>query len=280
MDRLSPLFAHVALRARVFYSGNLCQLAPVLHEAGAGHVHLLRAGTLWVTDRHGQRLQVSEPGLVVLPHGGTHSLQPQQATLGVDLVCAMIDWGEETRATLVSGMPELMVLPLASVPAASDVARLIFDEAFGERCGRSAALERLTEYLLVLLLRHLMDTTNLGVGTMAALANPKLSKAITAMHEQPERAWTLALLAQQCGMSRARFATHFRTTSGVTPLDYLTNWRITLTKSHLLRGRQLKVIAPMVGYTNATALTRAFIRLTQRSPREWVNEERSCADNA
>jgi hypothetical protein len=46
------------------------------------------------------------------------------------------------------------------------------------------------------------------------------------MHKHPETSWSLEELAQHAGMSRARFAAHFRKVVGVTPFDYLTDWRL------------------------------------------------------
>ena len=48
-------------------------------------------------------------------------------------------------------------------------------------------------------------------GVLAGLADPRLAKALTAMHEAPKKSWTLEDLAGIAGMSRTRFAEHFRT---------------------------------------------------------------------
>jgi hypothetical protein len=49
----------------------------------------------------------------------------------------------------------------------------------------------------------------------------------------------------------------FRKIVGMTPFDYLTNWRLGVAQTMLRKGNSLKVIAVAVGYTNA--------RLSQRS---------------
>lgn len=269
MDRLSPLFARSVPSARVFYSGNLCQISTFEAEAHVGHVHLLRRGTMSVIDRHGRASRVEEPSLLFLPQSSAHRLVPDGAD-GVDLVCASVDLGDEARGALISAMPEVLVIALNQSSSLSPALDLLFQEAFDEKCGRQAALDLLMEYLLILLLRHLLDSSSVTTGILAALGDPRLSKAVTSMHDRPGHAWTLESLAETAGMSRARFANHFREVSGLTALDYLTAWRITVAKGLLKRGKPLKSIAPMVGYASAVALTRAFTHRVGMPPLTWL----------
>lgn len=270
MDRLSPLFARSVPSARVFYSGNLCQISTFEAESHVGHVHLMRRGRMSVIDRHGRSSRVEEPSLLFFPRSSAHRLVPDDAEGGVDLVCASVDLGDEARGALVSAMPELLVLPLNASSHLTPALNLLFQEAFDEQCGRQAALDLLMEYLLILLLRHLLDSASVTTGILAALADPRLSKAVTAMHERPDQGWTLESLAETAGMSRARFASHFREVSGLAALDYLTAWRITVAKGLLKRGKPLKSIAPLVGYASPVALTRAFTHRTGMPPQAWL----------
>lgn len=273
MDRLSPLFAHSVPSARVFYSGNLCQVSTFEAESNVGHVHLMRKGAMAVIDQHGRASHLQEPSLLFFPRSAAHRLVPDHAQ-GVDLVCASVDLGDEARSALVSAMPEMLVIALDQIPALAPTLDLLFKEAFDEQCGRQAALDLLMEYLLILLLRHLLDSAAVTTGILAALADPRLSKAVTAMHARPDKAWTLELLAQEANMSRARFANHFRDVSGLTALDYLTAWRITVAKGLLKRGKPLKSIAPLVGYASTVALTRAFTHRTGTPPHAWLQTEK------
>src|SRR6202035_168574 len=72
--------------------------------------------------------------------------------------------------------------------------------------------------IMVLLLRAAMDAQLIKGGILSGLADARQAGAITAMHERPENSWSLEDLARIAGMSRARFATHFRQVVGVTPL--------------------------------------------------------------
>jgi len=126
-----------------------------------------------------------------------------------------------------------------------------------------------------LLLRHALDARLLAGGVIAALADPRLAKAMHAMHEQPARDWSLEQLARQAEMSRARFAAQFRAVSGMTPMDYLTDLRVGLAQALLKRGKPSKVVAPSVGYSNPAAFARAFTQRVGASPSRWAADWQS-----
>ena len=110
---------------------------------------------------------------------------------------------------------------------------------------------------------------------LAALADPQLAKAITAMHERPEQDWTLVELALTAGMSRARFAVHFRETVGIAPLDYLTDWRVGVAQTLLRRGQSIKVVAPAVGYSSPAAFSRVFTKRVGVPISDWLRQQRA-----
>lgn len=156
------------------------------------------------------------------------------------------------------------------MPGVDSALALLFDEAFAQRSGRKAAIDSLIEYFVVLLLRHAIDAKLIEGGVLAALADARLAKAMMAMHGRPEQAWSLAELAHVAGMSRARFVLNFRGTVGATPLDYLTDWRISVAQTLLTRGKSMKAVAPAVGYASPVALSRVFTRRVGVSPAEWL----------
>jgi transcriptional regulator GlxA family with amidase domain len=118
-----------------------------------------------------------------------------------------------------------------------------------------------------------MEQGQVEAGMLAGLADERLRRALVAVHEAPERDWSLEALAEQAGMSRTSFATAFRDRVGLTPGSYLQRWRIGLAQKHLRQGRSLKLIATEVGYGSEAALSRAFRAQTGSSPREWRNSD-------
>jgi AraC-like DNA-binding protein len=263
MDPFAALFAHATPRARTFFTGTLCK---TVQYPDVGHLHFLKDGKLTLVQTGQSDLQVGEPTLLFFPRGRVHSFVVNPAR-GADLVCATVELGGAEGNPIGQGLPELVVLPLAAHPALAPVCDLLLGEAFSERAGHQEALDRLFDYLLILIVRHVVESGRVATGVLAGLADPRLAKALTAMHETPKKSWTLDDLAGVAGMSRTRFAEHFRTRIGQTPIEYLTVWRMTVARQLLARGKPVKSVALQVGYQSAAAFSRVFSRVTGQAPR-------------
>jgi len=123
--------------------------------------------------------------------------------------------------------PVSMHIPLRSSGGMGRGVELLFEEAFGDSPGRQPAVDRLAEYVLILLLRDVMGRELIQSGTLRGLSDERLSKALMAMHEQPGTALGRGSTRRHCWhVPRPRFAAHFREVVGTTPMAYLTSWRI------------------------------------------------------
>lgn len=268
-DNFAPLFDNITPSARVFYSGRLCGISSDHTTSTAGHLHLLRRGVLHILRPDFTTITVDQASVLFYPRPLPHRFQSDDES-GAELVCATIEFGAGARNPLVHSLPELLIVPLDSLKELGPTTDLLFAEAFSDNPGRQTAVDRLTEYFLVLLLRSAINNGLIQSGLLMALADPRLAPAITAIHRKPEQPWSLEELAQTAGMSRARFAAHFRSIVGMTPFDYLTDWRIGIAQSLLKRGESLKIVAPQVGYSSPTALTRVFTQKVGVSPARWL----------
>ncbi len=274
MDPLSILLAHAAPRANLFFAGNLCQHSHSHDYPAGGHLHLLRRGELLLREEGIEPLLLTEPTLILFPRGRGHRLEPRQLA-GCDLVCASVSFGPTGDSPLQLALPDTLVLPLQTIPAMAPVLTLLFEEAFADRYGQPPILSRLLEVLLILLLRHLVEQGHCRQGMLAALSDPRLARAVTAMHQRGDEPWTVETLAREAGMSRARFAAHFQALTGQTPLGYLTRWRMMLASQQLLAGESITQVALGVGYSGGTAFGRAFEREFGMSPGRWL-KTRQC----
>lgn len=129
--------------------------------------------------------------------------------------------------------------------------------------------QHLTHMMLVQALRlHLADGVKGGVGWLFALADRQMREAITALHAEPARRWTVQDLARRAGMSRSSFALRFKQTVGDTPMDYLARWRMMLAADRLEMSREsVSSVALSLGYESESAFSTAFKRVMGRSPR-------------
>lgn len=267
-DPLAPLLAQFGLNARVFHSGELCGAVTFDGTIGLGYLHVLRSGRLEVHRPGVPRLDVDVPSFLFFPRAVEHRFKVD-APGAAEMVCATFDFGGDGANPVFGGLPDLVVAPLDGVAGVRTATELLFDEAFSRRAGRDVSVDRLADYFLVLLLRHALENGILGTSVLAGYADARLARALTAMHTHPARDWTLELLADEAGMSRARFADRFKSATGQTALDYLTDWRIAVAQNMLRRGKPLKSIAPAVGYASPEAFSRVFLRRVGHSPAEW-----------
>ena len=277
VDRLQGLLERFSVSARLFHSGPLCGIND-FEENGQGQLHLVRRGPVEV--RHaGEVHHVTEPSLLFYPRPLQHRFLSDPDT-GADMACANLAFGGSIASARIAGggnpisraLPAFTCLPLAELRGAEALLELLFDEAFSQRCGRQMLVDRLFDAVLVLLLRHLLDSGRIKEGPLAGLGHPQLAKALVPLHDEPQKPWTLESLASLAGMSRSRFAEVFAQVVGLPPASYLATYRITLAQDALLRGEKLERIAQAVGYGSSAALSRAFSAVSGQSPRVWLRE--------
>lgn len=269
-DRLAVLLERFPVSAQVFHAGPLCGINALDGGDGLGQLHLVRRGPLEVF-HGGPPVRVEQPSLLLYPRPLAHrfSTDPER---GADMACANLRFEGGDQNPVAAALPEFVCMPLAALEGASPVLALLFEEAFEQRCGRQAMVDRLFEVVMIQVLRQLMERGEVRGGMLAGLAHPRLRHALVAMHESPGRDWTLEELAAVAGMSRSVFAGAFREAVGATPGQYLQGWRVGLAQQALRRGRPLKAVAAEVGYGSEAALSRAFKAHSGLSPRAWKQQ--------
>jgi AraC-like DNA-binding protein len=174
---------------------------------------------------------------------------------------------------LLSSLP-----PIVHIRKESDKAAMRWslermkEEVRNPQPGGSLIAQQLAYMMLVQALRlHLADGARGGVGWLFALADKQMCAAITCMHDDPGRLWTLQELAERAGMSRSVFALRFKETVGATPMEYLTRWRMMLAGDRLKNSSDgLSAIAHSLGYESESAFGKAFRRTMGCSPRQYA----------
>jgi AraC-like DNA-binding protein len=132
--------------------------------------------------------------------------------------------------------------------------------------GSFLIVQQLVYLIFVQALRLHLDEAK-GVGWLFALSDNQVGAAITAIHREPARRWTVEALAVEVGMSRSGFAARFRQLVGDGPIEYLRRWRMLLAGRSLARGEPIGAIARSLGYESESAFSTAFKRVVGCTPR-------------
>lgn len=165
-------------------------------------------------------------------------------------------------------LPDALIISGAA-PASGTIAtilQLIGKEIDEDLPGREIVSARLADVLLVEAIRAYGRQAPMG--WLGALSDPRLGRALRAIHADVAEPWTVARLAGIAGMSRAAFSAEFTRRVGQPPLSYLRTWRLMAARTALNRGGvAVAQAAQAVGYTSQSAFGHAFRRAFGVSPR-------------
>ena len=175
---------------------------------------------------------------------------------------------------LADVLPSLIQVKAASsqAPVLHWLVEQLVQEQAAKKPGAALVSAQLAQILFVQIVRMYLETTSgqLTSGLLRALSDPLIAPALNLMHSDPGCAWHLEQLAQACAMSRTTFAIHFKQAAGVTPLAYLTKWRMCLAERALREeDGSVSEIAQSLGYTSESAFCNAFKLAFMKSPQRY-----------
>ena len=173
------------------------------------------------------------------------------------LFSAVVDWGGISNP-LMAALPDTVEFDLLNDADSMGLVKLMHSEFAAQRCGVDSVVNRLGEVLIVRILRAQIEAGSTQPGLLAGLSDPRLSRAIVAIHDQPGRNWHNEDLAQIAGLSLSRFAEMFLAAVGEPPAAYLRRWRLTLARQDVVKGDRVDAIARRYGYASSEGLARAF----------------------
>ncbi|MFE7112514.1 AraC family transcriptional regulator [Streptomyces sp. NPDC057575] len=267
------------------------RLPPV---AGAGF-HVVLYGTCWLvplndTPPHLKPIPLSPGDVIFLRSGRGHILADHPSTPAVEataeqfqqgspigsltlggkgpetsLLCGDYHLDQSRPHPLVRHLPEVIHLPTrhGRHPELSAAVQLLGSELENPRIGSDGIVPSLIDSLLLYILRAWLDDQPPAAaqGWAAALGDPAVAPALSAMHDDPSVQWTVESLAARAGLSRAAFARRFASLVGEPPMAYLTRWRMT-TAARLLResNAPLAMVAARTGYGSEFSFAKAFRR--------------------
>ena len=268
MDLLSNFFENIHLSGHFFYGGNLLGTYELDKPPGTTFIHIISEGGIDLVREGYSNIAVNKPSVLLCPITCKYKLRSNKFS-GSNVITASFDFGEQMGQSFPLGIHETIIFELSELINANPIIQAIIDEFNQHGSGRSKALNSLFEYILILLIRNAVEKNKIHKGVLYAMLKTKLAPALKAIHESPDINWTLGDLAHLVNMSRTKFAETFLGSVGVTPIGYLTSWRMKRAQDMLLEDVQIKIVASSVGYSSQAAFTRAFIREFGQPPSEW-----------
>src|SRR6202035_323967 len=189
-------------------------------------------------------------------------------------LCGAYRFSGDVGRGLLEALPPILTLSAAADDPLHDVIGLLSSELAISAPGQQTVLDRLLDVLLVLAIRACFQRSEHAPRWYQASADPRLGPALSAMHADAARAWTVPELAAVSGLSRAAFARVFQLALGQAPMQYLTEWRMTLARDHLRAGElTLAQIGARTGYASPYAFAAAFRRHHGVPPGQWRQRE-------
>jgi AraC-like DNA-binding protein len=268
MDPMSQALDQLRLRRATYREQHFTAPWSLPQAAGAAGIYVVLDGRSLLTQ--GSASYPLDTGdLVILPLGSAHTVSsPPHIARGAtnELLSGALEF-EAPDHPLLGVLPSVIHATPARLrenPHYSLYLRQLVEEARSERDGADALATRLTEVLFIEAMRSFPPPPGVECpvgGWFSGLSDPAVRRALSAIHEEPGRDWTVDALAKVAGKSRSAFAAHFAHVMRETPAVYLTRWRMFQGRA-LLRQTDLALddIAQRVGYGSAAAFSLAFVR--------------------
>jgi AraC family transcriptional regulator, activator of mtrCDE len=236
-----------------------------------GLFHLVGAGECLIeSEALSEALHLQAGDLVVLPRGDPHRLcaKGSQAQIPTSLICGELHFSSHASHPLSHALPACFVVRAEHATAVfRHLSGMMVEVANTELPGRQVLLNKLADTLFTLAVCDYANRHADHQGLFAALADGRICKVLQAVHEEPGRAWTMQSMAALACMSRSTFAERFAQLMKVPPMQYVTQWRVSVAQ-RMLRDRRLSVatIAEQMGYSSEAAFRRLFKRISGVSP--------------
>lgn len=288
MDALNQLLATFRLKTDVINNAQYCgDWAIDTSGTGKASFHIIAHSQCYIrSDNLNEVVHLEKGDCVLFPRDSKHLLSnAEECNLpsnqgsavsyaeglqpdGVGLICGYFHFKQNAASSLLDVLPDAIVIQRKKrSDNLATLMDLMISESLQTSAGTEAVVNRLAEALFVLILKEFVETSDQAAGLAAALRDQKIHKALVGMQATPHAKWSVEKLAELAAMSRSSFSEKFKSLLGVSPMEYLTRWRMQVAYN-LLDEENLSVmeVADRSGYDSEAAFAKAFKRVIGVGP--------------
>lgn len=306
IDFLSDILNRLSLEGTLYFRTSFTEPWGVTVPAfqNVARFHYVHKGDCVVTVNGSQeRIHLTQGDLILIPHGASHTLtcritEPQDAPPlddvlersgydgqgllvygGVEpahdsqLICGHFSIAPGSKHVLFDRLPSSIHIKGYGYDVGDwleATLRVIGAEAGRSSLGGSIIALKMSEAIFAQAIRRHIETSADGKSNFSGFSDSHISRALNAFHNAPAKPWTVEELAKEAALSRTSFATRFSEKLGLTPMQYVTSWRIQLARDALLtRNASVAEAADSAGYSSEAAFSRVFKKEMGLSPAKY-----------
>jgi hypothetical protein len=224
MDILNDVLQKLRLHSEIFLNARFCNEWVIDIEALdlKASFHVIAHGNCWLRVPDSDTpLALHEGDLVICLRNPPHFVTPDPAYPADDLarnspisddvegesttlICGKCEFLQYSWNPILEGLQNIMVIPTKDSAQTNlgTIIKLMIAEAEANNTSSSAIIDRLSDILLIEAIRTYSQLNEKDKGYLAALKDPRLSRALTSFHKAPEQNWSVQTLSEEAAMSR------------------------------------------------------------------------------
>jgi len=311
LDLMSDILTNLSMRGTLYFRTSFTKPwgVAVPNFENVARFHFAHKGTCLVRiDGVKEPVSVAQGDLIIIPHGAPHDLycgkDPDNTILPLDevleksgfngtgvlvhgggeehdetqLICGHFAFERNAKHLLLERLPPYILTKNYGEAAGKwmeATLRMIGEETGGMRMGGDLIALKMSEVILAQAIRSFIESDQAPEWGLAGFSDQNLRQALDAFHKAPHQEWSVEKLAKSAGMSRTSFAVLFQKMMDMTPMQYVTSWRMEVAKKCLIDPAcTLTDAAEKAGYASDSAFARVFKKETGSTPagfRKLVN---------
>lgn len=287
---IEKLVAQLAFGSSLHFHSGFCADWNLL-TAKSEHpaIHVVTHGEVWVAfpGNLQQQFKMGPGDALFLSHSSRHWLSDKPLSeesqpvslekvcipshLERGLVCYDIEVGNGLTETLFRLLPDYIHLPVtAQSKQLTQLIEIVREEAIVQRPGFEVAISRLSDVVVIHLLRQILSVQVSGSGILAALQDDHIRPVLVAIMSDLAKDWTVELMSAKAYLSRSAFTDRCQRVAAMTPKQLLDTMRLQVARQRLIHSTEtIDQLSEQLGYQSATAFIRFFKQHEKCSPGEF-----------